>query len=662
MAVIVYKCLLFVMYISQVVAVCPSNCTCDVEFKVQCEDVGLDVIINNIPEDTKILEIKGGNITSLNNESFVNLTSLEEVSFENNQLRHIGENTFAQLTKLQAVKVRNNLLATVGDVFNGLDTLQDLEIVGCRLTHITNTTFVGLSLLKTLVLDMNRIDDFLPGTFDDLTSLEVLSVEGNRLTRVPPASLFATTVLKKLHLSSNEISMIERGEFRDFNHLEELYLYGLEAVKVGLPDDAFLGLEDTLVVLSISANDLTSTPSAVQNLTKLTSLDIANNKLSHLEYGIFAKLKGMERFYLSNNDLKDIPMTILAMYANLTELYLDNNKIETVPAAALASCSLIRNVYLEHNNISQISKDAFNGLNNLRSIDLSNNSLTALPEGIFSSVEDSVVVRLNDNPWVCDCRILWLSKWLRDNNNLYNDTGPYCQNPPNLKLRDLTPPAGCIAPNVTTETPALTASLGTNVTLNCDVMGYPTPDVFWITPHGGNVTMGTDDSQEDNFTAKYRMRATSLVILEAEKTDEGNFTCWGTNIIGNASVTVIVTVSDDIRTTSTIVGFSTILTTQPPRAPSTSVKATTSVPATSTRQSPSPTVQPKDVPPEDKGMSEPTVGMIVFSVCAVTAIGVYVLVHWICKRRNAEKDEEEQSLAFENRMFSALDDTDAGLI
>ncbi|NXF91986.1 GPIX protein, partial [Eubucco bourcierii] len=45
---------------------------------------------------------------------------------------------------------------------------------------------------------------------------------------------------------------------------------------------------------------------------------------------------------------------------------------------------------------------------------LQNNSLTTLPPGALDSLSSLEEVQMSDNPWNCDCHILYLKLWLED--------------------------------------------------------------------------------------------------------------------------------------------------------------------------------------------------------------------------------------------------------
>ncbi|NXN88998.1 GPIX protein, partial [Bombycilla garrulus] len=49
-----------------------------------------------------------------------------------------------------------------------------------------------------------------------------------------------------------------------------------------------------------------------------------------------------------------------------------------------------------------------------RSLNLSNNSLPSIPAGALDGLGQLQELELWDNPWHCDCRIVYLKLWLRD--------------------------------------------------------------------------------------------------------------------------------------------------------------------------------------------------------------------------------------------------------
>lgn len=67
---------------------------------------------------------------------------------------------------------------------------------------------------------------------------------------------------------------------------------------------------------------------------------------------------------------------------------------------------------------------------------LHKNQLTNLPNGLLDDLTSLQSVSLHDNPWVCDCGILYLRAWLfRQSANLKAHLGVSCSSPPSLRGR-----------------------------------------------------------------------------------------------------------------------------------------------------------------------------------------------------------------------------------
>lgn len=98
---------------------------------------------------------------------------------------------------------------------------------------------------------------------------------------------------------------------------------------------------------------------------------------------------------------------------------------------------------------------------------------------------------LQDNPWVCDCRIsklIELSK-MSDTSVVLMDQFLSCSGPENLAgvMFQRVELDQCLKPSVMMSATKITASVGSNVLLRCDTTGYPTPTLIWTTSDGSRV-------------------------------------------------------------------------------------------------------------------------------------------------------------------------------
>ncbi|XP_006824235.1 uncharacterized protein LOC102801696 [Saccoglossus kowalevskii] len=644
------------LWLTQVVG-CHPSCTCD-ETTVVCTNAGPISVSTDIPKETESLTLVGN--TSLVNGTFSNFTSLTSLKLDNTTMLVDGDTFTGLLSLVKLVIVNNNnngLFLSEYNVFVDLISLEELTLGNCGLTTISNGTFSGLINLRMLDLCDNQLTQFPKGSLDGLQSLKSLKVSSNLFTEMPSSELFVSTPLKSLFLDGNPILSLENGQFYNFSHLEDLSLKNVVAVK-NLTDHIFDGIADTLRSLDLSSNELSSTPSSVRMLRQLKRLDIQSNKIVQLDVDVYSELRGLNILNLNENQLENIPGDILSNFDNLTQLYLGYNNITHIPKDGFGSGSKLQRLYLNNNNMETIDANAFRGFSDLTFIDLTFNALSSLPDNVFADAPNDAIVNLDHNPWHCDCNLFWLAEWYT--NHIY-DSYPKCQTPSELidvNLNKLTEKIVCAAPKVRNDTnTTITATVGTNQTIKCESDGTPAPLVVWHTPNGSVIS--PEMISTGAIDGKYSMVSLSLIVHAVAVTDAGNYTCFVWNILGNSS-----------RTVSLVV-------TPPTMRPMTSRPQLTSViPAQSTisrvtmvTNPPSPTanhttagVEPKVRHMERTGLSDTEVGMIAFAACFIVTVGAASFAHWFCKKRDADYDEEEETIAFENRMFASFEESDVELV
>ncbi|KAG9352872.1 hypothetical protein JZ751_017448 [Albula glossodonta] len=124
----------------------------------------------------------------------------------------------------------------------------------------------------------------------------------------------------------------------------------------------------------------------------LVYLDLRNNSLSRIEPGTLSTSSRLVFLDLGSNNLTEIPKGTFGESRSLIKLRLGNNPY-----------------------LSMVSEDAFRGLTSLRELELERNALSSLQVGALSQLPSLRVVRLEGNPWVCNCNFANLFTWLITN-------------------------------------------------------------------------------------------------------------------------------------------------------------------------------------------------------------------------------------------------------
>ncbi|KAI3369798.1 hypothetical protein L3Q82_024624, partial [Scortum barcoo] len=126
----------------------------------------------------------------------------------------------------------------------------------------------------------------------------------------------------------------------------------------------------------------------------LVYLDLRNNTLSHIEPGTLSTSSRLVFLDLGSNNLTEIPKGTFGESRSLIKLRLGNNPY-----------------------LSMVSEEAFLGLTSLRELELERNALSTLKVGALSQLPSLRVVRLEGNPWVCNCNFANLFAWLMENSH-----------------------------------------------------------------------------------------------------------------------------------------------------------------------------------------------------------------------------------------------------
>ncbi|KAF7219368.1 immunoglobulin superfamily member 10 [Nothobranchius furzeri] len=185
----------------------------------------------------------------------------------------------------------------------------------------------------------------------------------------------------------------------------------------------------------------------LSELEKLELLMVHSNSIHGIEDKSFKELRSLQVLKLSNNRLKRIKKETFKGLTSLLRLHLDHNHIDFISPEAFYGLTNLQLVHLEGNQLQQLHSDTFITMRHsqvfkwstVRTIHLSENLLETLPEDIFSGCSQLENLFLNDNPWMCDCRMKWLSAWVQKNDGVLKckrdrrhprgQLCPVCENP-----------------------------------------------------------------------------------------------------------------------------------------------------------------------------------------------------------------------------------------
>ncbi|XP_065344323.1 protein slit [Cloeon dipterum] len=443
---------------------CPAECSC-VANVVDCARRGLLQVPPDLPTDAHRIDLQGNNLTVIFESDFDGLTNLRILSLVNNQIHTIEKDAFHDLAALERIRLSHNRLRHLPDMlFSSSPDLLRLDLSHNQLVSVGRKLLRGLTSLKNLQLEFNQLTCVDEAAIKALNSLEVLTLNNNNLTSLPKDVFEPLFRLRSLKLSDNNLicdchlSWLARWLKRNQQlapyarcfapnplkgqplvelHDKELKCSGLVERQTGgecvgeaqcphpcrcdqgIVDCREKGLArvpthlpDGVTELRLEHNAITEIPArAFTPYKRLTQIDLSNNKIARIAPDAFQGLKG------------------------LTSLVLYGNKINELPAGLFHGLGNLQLLLLNANEISCIRQDAFKDLHSLSLLSLYDNKIRSLRNGTFSSMHNIQALHLARNPFVCDCRLLWLADYLRK--NPIETSGVRCDSPKRMLRKKL---------------------------------------------------------------------------------------------------------------------------------------------------------------------------------------------------------------------------------
>uniref|UniRef100_UPI00358F8343 leucine-rich repeat transmembrane protein FLRT3-like n=1 Tax=Myxine glutinosa TaxID=7769 RepID=UPI00358F8343 len=258
-----------------------------------------------------------------------------------------------------------------------------------------------------LYLQNNHISDAsLPLGLRNLQRLQLLHLYGNKLRNFP---LRLPYVLRELHLEENDMQTISARSLSMVPHLEVLHLEVNHLTVPGIQHKAFQVLTK-LRKLFLSRNWLSVIPDGLPE--SLEQLGLNNNKIRVISEDVLSKLTRLKHLYLDGNLLstKAVHQQAFSGLHSLVEISPSQNNLEIIPANVPGKN--LRMMHLQDNIIAEIPKESFSSMEKLSFLDLSGNALRTLMPGALTGLDKIRQLFVKNNPWHCDCKMLWLKDWV----------------------------------------------------------------------------------------------------------------------------------------------------------------------------------------------------------------------------------------------------------
>ncbi|XP_027703334.1 reticulon-4 receptor [Vombatus ursinus] len=287
-------------------------------------------------------------------------------------------------------------------------------------------------LIWVLCLNIQSRADPCPGACVCYSEPKITtSCQQQGLTAIPAA---IPAQSQRVFLHNNRISQVGAASFRSCRNMTILWIHS-NAISV-IEATAFAGL-DKLEELDVSdnVNLRTIAPATFRGLRRLHTLHLDRCGLLELSPGLFRGLFSLQYLYLQDNNLQALQDDTFLDLANLTYLFLHGNGIRYLSENVFRGLVNLDRLLVHQNQVARVHPRAFHDLGKVMTLYLFNNNLTVLAGETMSPLASLQYLRLNGNPWICDCRAKSLWGWFKQFKGSSSDLE--CRLPLRLAGKDL---------------------------------------------------------------------------------------------------------------------------------------------------------------------------------------------------------------------------------
>ncbi|TKY57001.1 LRR receptor serine/threonine-protein kinase [Spatholobus suberectus] len=241
-----------------------------------------------------------GTLHSLNFSSFPRLLSLD---ISDNSFSGTIPQQIANLSRVSQLKMdANHFTGSIPISMMKLASLSYLNLIGNKLSGPIPQEIGELRSLERLLLDANGLSGTIPPTIGTLPNLVELSLSRNSISGTIPPSVTNLTNLKFLELSNNTLS----GPIPPYiGDLVNLLVFEFDRNRISGSIPSNIANLTKLVNVSMGGNMISGPiPTSIGNLVNLMSLDLSKNKISGVIPSTFGNLTNLVLLLLHNNTLQ----------------------------------------------------------------------------------------------------------------------------------------------------------------------------------------------------------------------------------------------------------------------------------------------------------------------------------------------------------------------
>ncbi|XP_072964096.1 receptor-like protein EIX1 [Typha angustifolia] len=305
--------------------------------------VDLSVVVINwvqplsmLPSSLRVLLLSGCNLNTTLSSLFNSSSTLVSVDLSDNLLHGpLPNGLLGNMTSIEQLLLEgNDLSGVIPRTLKNLRNLDELDLSGNDLSMVQSLSMLPSSLrvLDLIFCNINTTLSFLLKYYSNFTSLVSLDLRSNLLHgSIPDGRLLGNmTSLEQLLLTDNDLSGVIPGTLKNLHNLEFLDLsYNQFSDEIA---ELMERLPHKVQSLSLFENNFTgSLASCIAHMSSLRVLDLSyNNLVGSIPLGM-GKLSNLSMLDLSSNHLDGTMIEDhFASLINLKYIYLNNNSLTIV--------------------------------------------------------------------------------------------------------------------------------------------------------------------------------------------------------------------------------------------------------------------------------------------------------------------------------------------
>lgn len=405
----------------------------------------------------KTLYLGANKLSDLEPKTFEGLTSLESLSLELNHLEHVDDNLFSTNDNLADIWLNGNKIVSMSSkVFDNIPKLSyvDLQANPCvdgvyddsnfdelkeTLTEQCASTHV---IRKVYEKTKNVIENIFSASSDETTSApdasesavrnefnidgdidsggvlsqfnkfgegEVISSSfiNDPSTKTVECSLAnARSRILQTDVETCEITdqLIDAKHFKIISTHDDVNGNAFKSMSFAqnknikfLPDDIGKFAPNLVEFSARNASLQVLSKKNFAGLKNLRSLNLADNKIKHIDSDTFDALTALEELDLSGNELESIDEDVFSKLKNLKTLRIGHNKFHSIHPNLFRNLRNLANVSISHQQIENIPEKLFNANAKLKNIWMNSNKVKSISPNMFAKLKDLEYVDVRDN-------------------------------------------------------------------------------------------------------------------------------------------------------------------------------------------------------------------------------------------------------------------------